>query len=291
VTAPEPADRPDWEPVNDVERALLAAAAPDHRRGYFQLIAAADLYLPQIAGDTDPEQRFLTVHAFDQVFLPVFTSVAALAAQFGHAVNGYTVTTIAELQRKWPDPQWRLAINPGTPVDAYLSVESFTEAAMGDVVVPTMAELVAAAAEEAETEQRLQERYAAGSYPHDDPAAALRAAAQAGDVYGYLDRLLDTVVLVPTTRPVPAEAILELDFPWRPGPDRMIEVFTNREALERTHPEPVPAVEVALPFALAVWPEQYGISVNPGDPDGIVLAAEEVPWLLSFQSGTDTDRS
>ena len=274
----------EWEPANDVERTLLAMAAEDDRQGYFQLIAVADLFLPQIAGDTASAQRFLTVHAFDQVFLPVFTSVEALAGQFGHAVNGYTVTNFAELRRKWPDPDWRLAVNPGTPVDAYLSVDSFAEAAMGEVVVPTMSELAAAAEEEADTEQLLRERHAAGDYP-DDPDAALLAAAAAGDVYGYVERLLDALVLVPTTRPVEPEALLEPDFPWRPGADGTIEVFTNDEAFARTHPEAVPAVRVALPFALAVWPEGHGITVNPGGPDGITLAADEVPWLLSFHPG------
>jgi hypothetical protein len=273
-----------WEPANDVERTLLGMAAEDDRQGYFQLIAVADLYLPQIAGDASPEQRFLTVHAFDQVFLPVFTSVEALAGQFGHAINGYTITNAAELRRKWPHPDWRLAVNPGTPVDAYLSVDAFAEAAMGDVVVPTMSELVAAAEEEEENERLLRERHAAGDH-QGDPAAALPAAAQAGDVYGYLELLLDALVLVPTRHPVEPDAIVEPGFPWRLGEDGTVAVFTSDEAFARTHPEPVPAVRVALPFALAVWPEGYGITVNPGGPDGITLGADEVLWLLSFTSG------
>lgn len=253
-------------------------------QGYFQLIAVADLYLPQLAGDTASDQRFITVHAFDQVFLPVFTSVEALAGRFGHAVNGYTITNFAELRRKWPDPDWRLAVNPGTPVDAYLSVDSFAEAAMGEVVVPTMSELVTAAEDEADTEHRLRGLHAAGDYP-DDPDESLLAAAAAGDVYGYLERLLDALVLVPTTRPVEPETILETDFPWRPGEDGSIEVFTNDEAFARVHTESVPTVRVALPFALAVWPEGYGITVNPGGRDSITLAADEIPWLLSFHPG------
>jgi hypothetical protein len=272
----------DWQPVNEVEEAMMLAASEDDRQAYFQLVAVADLFLPQIAGDESTEQRFLTVHAFDQVFLPVFTSVQALAGQFAGAINGYTITNYAELRRKWPDPEWRLAINPGTPVDAYLSIESVEEAAVGDVVVPTMAELTEAAEEDEGIEQELQALYAAGDYPVDDPDAALLAAAQAGDVYGYVDRLLDSLVLIPTTRPAGAEEILEPDFPWLPGPDQMIEVFTDPEALARTHPDPVPAVEVALPFALAMWPDGYGLSVNPGGDNGIVVAADEVLLLLTI---------
>ncbi|MFC4145216.1 SseB family protein [Micromonospora mangrovi] len=271
----------DWQPANDVEQAMLLAAGEDDRQAYFQLVAVADLFLPQIAGDDPAGQRFLTVHAFDEVFLPVFTSVPALAAQFGGAVNGYTVTNYAELRRKWPDPQWRLAVNPGTPVDAYLSIEAVEEAAVGDVTVPTLAELATAAEEDEQAEAELRAVQAAGNYP-DDPAAALLAAARAGDAYGYLERLLDAVVLIPTTRPVEAEQILEPGFPWLPGPGQVIEVFTTAEALARSHPEPPPTVEVALPFALAVWPSGHGLSVNPGGADGIEVGADEVLFLLTL---------
>lgn len=272
----------DWQPVNEVERAMLLAAGEDDRQSYFQLVALADLFLPQIAGDDSPEQRFLTVHAFDEVFLPVFTSVQALARQFAGAVNGYTMTNYSELRRKWPDPQWRLAINPGTPIDAYLSVENVERAAVGDLAVPTLAELAEAAEQDETDEQELRALQAAGDYPEDDPAAALAAAARAGDVYGYLDRLLDSLVLIPTTRHAAAEEILEPGFPWMTGPDQMIEVFTTPEALARTQSGPVPAVEVALPFALAAWPEGYGLSVDPGGDTAIKVAAEDVLVLLTL---------
>lgn len=273
----------EWQPVNEAERALLLAASADDRQAYFQIIAVADLFLPQVVGDDSPGQRFLTVHAFDQVFLPVFTSVESLAAQFGHAVNGYTDTNYAELRRKWPNPQWRLAINPGTPVDAYLSIESVEEAATGDVAVPTVAELYVASAEEFVEDERLRELQKVADYP-DDPEQALLAAARAGDVYGYLERLLDGTVLLTTTRPVEAEAILDDGFPWAYGPDEAIEVFTGPAALARSHPETVPHIEVSLAFALAMWPEGYGLRVNPGGADGIELSAEQVLPLLAFTS-------
>ncbi|GLY01601.1 MULTISPECIES: SseB family protein [Actinoplanes] len=272
----------DWQPVNDVEKAMLLAVGENDRQSYFQLLALADLFLPQIAGDESPEQRFLTVRAFGEVFLPVFTSSQALIAQAAGAVNGYAITNYYELRRKWPHPDWRLAINPGTPIDAYLAVEAVEQAAVGDLEVPTLDELGAAAVADFAEEFDLQERRERGDYPDDD-AAALTAAARAGDVYGYLNRLLDTTVLIPTTRPVlAAEEILEPGFPWRTGTDQMIEVFTGPEALARTHPDPVPAVEVSLPFALAVWPEGHGLSVNPGGDDGITVPAEQVLLLLSF---------
>lgn len=272
-----------WEPANEVERAMVLAASSDDRQAYFQLVAVADLYLPQLREDPSPGQRFVTVHAFEQVFLPVFTSVEALAAQFGHAVDGYAVTNYAELRRKWPNPEWRLAVNPGTPVDAYLSIDAVEEAATGDVTVPTMAELAASSAEEAAEEERLRALRDAADHP-DDPAEALRAAARAGDVYGYLERLLDGTVLIPVTRPAQAEEILTDDFPWRYADGDAIEVFTDADALAAAHPEPVPHVEVSLAFALAAWPAERGLRVNPGRDDGFEMPAELVLPLLGFTS-------
>jgi hypothetical protein len=270
-----------WEPANDVERALLALAADDDRRGYFQLLAVSDLYLPQVVGGPPGPQQFVTMHVLEQTVLPVFTSVETLTAQVNGAANGYVVTNYPELRRKWPDPDWRLAINPGTPVDAYLSIETMAQAAMGELLVPTMSEMVLAAAQDEDEDRELEQLRAGADYP-DDPDEALLAAARAGDVYGYVDRLLDTVVLIPTGRPVTAEEILEPGFPWRAIEGQAIEVFTNRAELDRSHPEPVPFVEVALPFALACWPPDHGLTVNPDGAATITLEPEQVAWLLTF---------
>jgi len=274
----------DWEPANDIEQAMFDAASENDRQGYFQLFAVADLFLPQMTGDGTGPQRFVTFSMLDETFLPVFTSWQALATQFRGAVDGYTITNYAELSRKWPDPEWRLAINPGTPLDAYLNVGGVADAAVGDVEVPTLTEVAQAAQEDEEIEQRLRERHAAGDYP-DDPAEALTAAAEARDAYGYIDQLLEALVLVPTNRLVEADAILEPGFPWRPAAQgKVIELFTTREAFARVHADTVPAVEVAMPFVLAMWPEGYGLSVNPGGDDGIELPPEQVILLLTFSS-------
>jgi hypothetical protein len=281
----EPTGEAGWAPANDAERAMLAAAATDDRVEYFRVVAIADLFLPQLSGDRGGEQRFLTMQGFGHTLLPVFTSVQALVAQCAGRVDAYTVTSYAELRRKWPDPAWRLAVNPGTPLDAYVPIEAVESAALGDVAVPTMAELVVEAADDEERHERLSalraERVARGE--PDDTGEALRAAARAGDVHGYVERLLDAVVLLPTAVPVDAEAIVEPGFPWRPTgpPDQpVIEVFTSVEAMTRSAAPPTSYVEVALPFALAVWPEGHGLTVD-GD-EGIALPADQVQWLLAW---------
>ncbi|WIM97999.1 SseB family protein [Actinoplanes oblitus] len=273
----------DWTPANDVENALVAALVADDRQSFFQLLSVADLFLPQLTRDPSAAQRFLTVHAFEHVLLPVFTSVRALAAQFGHAIDGYTVTNYAELRRKWPHPEWRLAIDPGTPLAVFLPVEDLAEAAVGDLRVPSLAEVAAEAAEDLGAEDDMWARHqAAGDYPQDD-AAAMRLAARAGDVYGYLDRLLDSTVLIPTTRPAEPEEIAEPGFPWAPAPDRMIEVFTSAESLAASHPEPTVVTEVPFALALAVWPEDHGVAVDPDGDSGFRVAADDVPVLLAFE--------
>jgi hypothetical protein len=274
---------PRWEPSNDLERALLEAALADDRASYFRLVAVADLYLPQLSGEEAAGQRFVTVRLFEHTFLPVFTSWQALGEQFRGVADAYTVTNYAELSRKWPDPRWRLAINPGTPLDAYLPVEGVADAAVGDVEMPTLREMYAVAEEDDETEERLRERRAAASYS-DDPAVALTQAAEAGDAYGYVEQLLRSVVLVPTSRPADADTIVEPEFPWLPAArGKTIDVFTSRAAFARVYADSQPAVEVEMPFALVGWPEGYGLAVNPGSDDGIDFDPEQVLLLFALE--------
>jgi len=254
---------------------MAQAAQASDQRTFFQVLAGADLVLPRFAQDDDQDgQRFVTAGLFGETFLVVFTSVEAMAAQLSGLVDGYAFTRYAELSEKWPHPQWRLAVNPGTPLEAYVPIGAVAAAAAGDLVVATAAELVA----EAES--------AVTAPP--DVAAELAEAVAAGDVDRYAAALLDTVVLVPTEHEVadPAD-ILDPGFPWRrtgPPETPMIEVFTSPQALDRAFPGGTPSVQVALPFALAVWPDGCGLSVDPGEPTGIDLPSDQVQWLLLWDS-------
>jgi hypothetical protein len=257
---------------------MARAAQAADQRAFFQALAAADLVLPRFTQDDDHDgQRFVTAGLFGQTFLVVFTSVEAMAARLAGLADGYALTGYAELRQKWPHPEWRLAINPGTPLEAYVPVDAIDAAAAGDLVVATAAELVA----EAES---------AVTAPPDVDAELAEAAA-AGDVDRYAAALLDAVVLVPTERAVadPAD-ILEPGFPWRLAgpPERpVIEVFTTPEILDRAYPDGTSSVRVALPFALAVWPVGCGLSVNPGEPSGIELPSDQVQWLLLWEPLAD----
>lgn len=263
-----------WEPANETERALVAALSRDDRSEFFRLIAAAELYLPQRAGSAadSTSQEFVTVQMFDHTFLPVFTSVAGMAEVTSRVADSYTVTNYAELRAKWPDPQWRLAINPGFPIDAYAPIESVAAAAAGELAVSTAADaIVTGVAEDPQPPSAL------------DPHELLAEAAARADVDSYVDALLDADVMVPTTREVTdPEDLTGPSAPWfRGGPPQRpaIEVFTSAEAYERAHPD---LAHVIVPFAalLMMWPEGHGLSVNPGDATSLEVSSGEVYSLL-----------
>src|SRR5690349_6878715 len=136
MTEPDPALA--WLPGNAVEAELYSALAADDRRRFFQIIRDAPLFLPALP-DAPDGPRFLTQELLGETFLLVFTSVRTLASTVGPAVSGYTVTSYQELSEHWPVPSWRLAVNAGTPVDAWVTLAALAEAADGTRVVPTLA--------------------------------------------------------------------------------------------------------------------------------------------------------
>ena len=173
--------------------------------------------------------------------------------------DAYTVTSYQELREKWPVPEWRLAVNPGFPIDAYSSIESVAAAAAGEEPVPTAAELIVdGIAEDPQRPVAL------------DPHELLTEAAERADVDGYVDALLDADVVVPTTREVTdPEDLTGPEAPWyRAGPtgaagDRGVHLGGG----VRAGPPRPPRVIVPFVALLMMWPEGHGLSVNPGDRD------------------------
>jgi hypothetical protein len=281
-----------WAPANETEQAMAEAVLSGQRRDYFQMLATAELYLPAFAErDERGPQRFLTMELLDQEYLPVFTSPEALAAALGPRAEAYTVTNYPELHRKWPSPQWRLAVNPGTPIDAYVTIDAIPGAAMGDLVVPTAAEIVAEA----------QQAGIGAGQPDSDTSAALRTAMARQDVDGYVHALLDTEVIVPVTHPVPAADILRPEFPWRPvnrptidaapqepAESPTIEVFTSAATFQTVYPAGVPSVTVTFPAVVVGWPDDaYQLAVDPGTPYALTVSSEYVAGLVLWLSDED----
>ena len=263
-----------WTPANAVEESMAQAAAAGDTAAYFQLVESAPLYLPGLTADrVAGVQRFVTRVMFGHTYVLAFTSVEGLMAHVGALADASVATTYEELRRHWPDPGWRLAVNPGMPVDAYVRVESVAEAARGEVRIATAAAMAA---------QAEADLAGAGRAPRE-LEAALTEAIRTTDVDAYVHLLLGAVVVVPTTAPVAGPAqILQAGFPWRitGGPESpSIDVFTSRAAFARAFPEPVPHVVAAFRFVLTAWPDGCGLAVNPDSPSGISLTHEILQML------------
>jgi hypothetical protein len=258
-----------WEPANDTERAMAVAMRDGDIREYFRTVRAAALYLPVLAADraSPGPQRFLTVDLLGLRYVPIFTSTEALAAAAAAYADAYTVTDYFELRTKWPTPAWRLMINPGTPIDAYVTIEAVDTAANGELEFPLGTELLTAAREDAERE----------------PGGRLRRAVHERDVNRYVTELLDTDVILGTAEPVDAERFLEPEFPWLEGTDGAIAVYTSVPAF-LTAGRPFDHF-ITVPFVAIVtrWPDPaHRLDIDPGTDLALTVTGEKVQGLVGW---------
>src|SRR5256885_9447473 len=100
-----------WEPANDVERTLRHAWEREDSALFRRSLAGAPLYLPgftdggrgtgPVGGAATP-QRLLTRRRGERTYLLVFTSPEALYEGIGEVIDGWRLTSVAELSRAWP---------------------------------------------------------------------------------------------------------------------------------------------------------------------------------------------
>jgi|ADGO01.1.fsa_nt_gi hypothetical protein len=124
-----------WHPANVIERAMAWALATGNYARYFTAFTGADLYLPRRAGD-DPDGygEPVTAELAGRTVLPVFTSDEGLLAAYADQLPDLiVVVSYEDLRDDWPSPQWRLAINPGSPIEAYLPVDLVDPGARGEL--------------------------------------------------------------------------------------------------------------------------------------------------------------
>jgi hypothetical protein len=141
---------PPWRPSNDVETRMLAALDRDDRQEFFLTLMTAPLYLPQNVADPETAidaqtEDYITFVSGEVTYLLVFTSVETLRECVGHVANGYVESDYETLRAGLVGSDLRLGFNLGTPIDAWLDVDSLARAAAGDIDVPTgleMAELI-----------------------------------------------------------------------------------------------------------------------------------------------------
>jgi hypothetical protein len=125
TSAPTSPVLPNFEPANEVEESLLAAADGGSTDTFLSTLLLAKVLLPvsdSSAPTTLPgEEGFVwrTERLDGETHVVVFTSPDRLADHLTEPVETVAVKFV-QLIRKWPDPSWSFAVNPGTPVGAKL---------------------------------------------------------------------------------------------------------------------------------------------------------------------------
>lgn len=122
----EPPGVSGFVPANEVEQGLLRAARDGSTEAFLSTLLLAQVLVP-VPDDADPGRQpgqegftWRTETIDDQHYLVVFTSPQRLADHLGAASPPTVATRFVELIRRWPDPAWSFAVNPGTPVGASL---------------------------------------------------------------------------------------------------------------------------------------------------------------------------
>jgi hypothetical protein len=126
--AAEPDDDEPWVASSEQEEILELALQRGDRAGFFALLRRMPLYVPVSAHPDDPAGpvAYGTVDIDDRVHLATYTSLGSLRYGLGEDVT-YRELTYQQLVAAWPDPQWRLAVNAGSPIEVYAPVEEVAE--------------------------------------------------------------------------------------------------------------------------------------------------------------------
>jgi hypothetical protein len=114
-----------FEPANDVEANLLAAASDGHTDNFLSTLLLARVFVPVPPGaDTGalpgtPAFEWRQEDVDGQPYVVVFTSAERMAGRLGAGTNAVAVKFV-QLISAWPEESWSFAVNPGTPVGATL---------------------------------------------------------------------------------------------------------------------------------------------------------------------------
>ncbi|WP_157995779.1 SseB family protein [Thermomonospora amylolytica] len=261
-----------FQPANDVERELLRALAADDEDAFLKALAGAEVLLP-VPRDMDYALKpgragfpWQTGEVEGHTVIPVFTSPERMRDLIGDAAAGqgpaeHITLPFAAVARYWPDRDWGLAVNGGTPVGAILPGDRLAG-------LSEWADEVAA------------RRAAEGFEPQNDVERRLVEAAALPDGDAFLKVLAGAQVLVPADPETPwGIRPDDPEFPWRPVPVRgapAVQVFTS---LRWMHEAIGPSRFVMPGFweVLAGWPDDgWTLVVNPGTPIGTVLTADRI---------------
>jgi hypothetical protein len=253
-----------WQPANVVEQLMAQALDRGEHRTLLDLLASASLYVPG-QPDSDGRMELVAEEADGQTCLPVFTSPAAFAG-YRPTAPGFFVMTWAELAEIWPDPAWRLVVNPHSPITVDISGTTLTAAGHPD---PALGQAGRSAGFAGTPVERLLHE----AITTANPDLLVRA-------------LIAAWVLVPVAQPVALEVGPgDPQFPWQPlvvGKRTAIVMFTSAARIvEVAGHQPGPVVTARLVDVLRAWPDpSSGFVVNPGSPVQVMVADEDRDTLI-----------
>ncbi|MFC0038767.1 SseB family protein [Actinomadura rayongensis] len=261
--------RAPFEPANDVERELLRAASTDDHDLFLQTLAGAEVLLP-VPDDMDytlrpgrPGFPWRTREVDGVTTVPVFTSPERLVEEARRAGTNaeYLTLPFTTVLRYWPDKEWPLAVNAGSPAGGTVHAEQ----------LPGLATWA---------DQRAARRLGESFEPQNEVEERLFEAAGRGDADGFFAILAGAQVLVPA-EPQTLWGIAPDDpeFPWRPVPVHgrtAIQVFTSLRWMN----EAIGSSRFVMPSfqeMAAAWPDDgWTLVLNPGTPIDAALPAERV---------------
>ncbi len=115
---------PAWQPATEQEELLQRAVRQDDRGAARRLVQEIPLFVPVVRHVEAAAHP--TVEVDGMVYLAAYTSPDTVAHVLG-PVAGHRQTSLRELVDWWPNPEWGLAVNAGTPAEVYLHPEELRE--------------------------------------------------------------------------------------------------------------------------------------------------------------------
>ncbi|NKZ02908.1 SseB family protein [Actinomadura latina] len=266
---PRQSPRPEFQPANDVERELLRAASNNDHDLFLQTLADTDVLLP-VPDDMDftlrpgrPGFPWQTREVDGSTVVPVFTSPERLH-EASAAGAEYIKLPFTVVLRYWPNHDWLLAINSGSP-------------AGGTVLAQQLPGLATWA------DQRAAQRMTDNFEPQNDVEQRLLDLARRRDTDAFYKTLLGAQVLVPAETDTPWGIVPgDPDFPWRPVPVHgrtSIQVFTSlkwmNEAMGSSR-----FIMPSLHEMVAAWPDtDWTLVLNPGTPIDASMPGDQIRTL------------
>ncbi|MEV4254124.1 SseB family protein, partial [Spirillospora sp. NPDC049652] len=117
----------EFEAQNEVEQRLFDAAVRRDTDAFFkvllgsQVLVPADPETPWGITPDDPEFPWRPARVHGRVAIQLFTSLRWMNEAVGS--SRFVMPTFLEVVAAWPDADWTLVLNPGTPVDAAIPGE------------------------------------------------------------------------------------------------------------------------------------------------------------------------